>query len=364
MKKKIVIDARMIDASGIGTYLNNLIPRFFDKADQFEFCLLGERQKIGKKEWITDKIQIIDFPAPIYSIQEQIQFKKVIPDDCDLFFAPHYNIPYFYSGRLITTIHDVFHLAKENENKTILKTLYARMMLRAALKKSTAVMTVSNFSLEEMKKYNLPDIDKVTVVYNGVRQTDRNDLSRTTNSPEYILYVGNVKPHKNLKHLVGACITLYEQGKIDIKLIIVGQIDKFITGIPGFKENIAASKWNSRFIFTGRIDNNLLEKYYREALMLVHPSYYEGFGLPPLEAMATGTPCLVSKAASLPEICGNAALYCDPLDTDDIAKKIYRMITDPELRKRLTARGYQQIKKFDWDKTAENCISIFKNILR
>jgi len=350
---RLVIDARMYYASGIGTYLRNLIPIIINKRPDIKFIMLGDKRKLLETDWAgSENVDLIDCDIPIYSIKEQVKLPGIIPP-CDLFFSPHYNVPIFYSGKMIAVIHDIFHLSDENKQRTISQYLYARFMFRTALKKSTIVMTDSNFTFSEMRKYRLPCLDKVRVVYLGFGGYDKKPVKRNDKKKKYLLYVGNVKPHKNLIKLIEAYKQLHRQKKINIPLRIVGEAKKFITGLPELKKDISESSWSQWINFTGWVDDNELRNQYENAAALVLPSLYEGFGLPPLEAMACGCPCLVSKVASLPEICGDAVIYCDPYDVNDIADKIYTIIENRQLQAKLVSKGYERIKLFNWEKTAK-----------
>ncbi|MCP4706003.1 MAG: glycosyltransferase family 4 protein [candidate division Zixibacteria bacterium] len=350
---RLVIDARMYYASGIGTYLRNLIPIIVDQRPDIKFVIFGDKNKLQQTDWASKQnVKLIHCDVPIYSIKEQIKLPKIIPP-CDLFFSPHYNVPMFYSGKMICTIHDIFHLSDENKQRTIPQYLYARLLLRSALKKSEIVMTDSAFSLNEMGKYGLPCLEKVRVVYLGFGRDKTNTEKQSCQDKKHILYVGNVKPHKNLKRLIDAFKLLHQQKKINIPLRIVGEEKKFITGMPELRKDITESSWSKWIKFTGWVDDDELKIQYENAAVLVLPSLYEGFGLPPLEAMACGCPCVVSKAASLPEICGNAAIYCDPLKTDDIANKISTVLENSNLQLELISNGYERVKLFNWEKTAK-----------
>lgn len=357
----VVIDCRMWHSGGIGTYLRNIVPYIVSLMPNSQIYLLGDVTMLDKLS--SSKLEIIECTAPIYSIYEQIEFAKKIPK-CDLFFSPQYNIPLAYSGIQITTIHDIFHITDENNNNTILKKLYAKTMLSTALRKSTIVFTDSNFTLEEMKKYNLPCIEKVRVVYlSSNLEKIKIDKNLTNRENKHILFVGNIKPHKNLVRLVEAYKKLHSKFKSEIPLLIVGELENFITGIPGFKEEINQSSWSKWITFTGKISDNELISYYKDASFLILPSLYEGFGLPPLEAMACGCPTLVSNVASLPEICGNAALYCDPYNTEDIANKMHQLLTDHKLRDKLIKNGFEQVQKFKWENTAKAFVDVIQKVV-
>jgi len=355
---RLVIDARMYYASGIGTYLRNLIPVVVKKQPDFQFIIIGDKTKLAETDWAGSKnVELIDCTIPIYSIKEQLKLPGLIPPN-GLFFSPHYNIPVFYSGPKITTIHDIFHLSNENKQRTFSQYFYARAMLRLAMKKSKIVMTDSEFTLSEMKKYGLPCLEKVRVVYLGFGgQLDSYEPGNSKKG-DYLLYVGNVKPHKNLRRLIDAYKSLINANKINLPLRIVGEAEKFITGMPELKQEISKSSWSEKITFTGWIDDNELKAQYDNAAALILPSLYEGFGLPPLEAMASGCPSVVSTTGSLPEICGDASLYCDPYDVNDIAAKIVEVLENELLRRELIVKGYERLKLFNWNNTAEKFVSI------
>ncbi|MFH2035108.1 MAG: glycosyltransferase family 1 protein [Candidatus Zixiibacteriota bacterium] len=359
---KLTIDIRMYRASGIGTYLRQLLPIIIEEKKDWTFFLLGDTKSFSDEKIIkNDNVRLIVCRAPIYSFAEQYELIKKIPVESDLYFSPHYIAPYFYRGKMVATIHDIFHISDQNQDKTWLKNSYARIMLKRVLNNAKIIMTDSEFTRQEMIKYNLPSIEKVRVVYIGLGiEREKFSDDKLGGPGKYLLYVGNVKPHKNLRRLIDAYKTLIEQNRINIPLKIVGESENFITGMPELREEILNSKWSSLINFTGWVDHETLIDYYRHATALVHPSLYEGFGLPPLEAMACGVPAIVSRAASLPEICGEAVLYCNPFDISDIADKISQIISERELRENLVKRGYQQIKKYNWKTTAESLYTIFE----
>ena len=161
----------------------------------------------------------------------------------------------------------------------------------------------------------------------------------------YFLYVGNIKPHKNLGTLIRAFNSLVEDFPYD--LVLVGKREGFITGDSA--TILRAGEQSGRVHFTDHVDDGVLKQYMAHAEALVFPSLYEGFGLPPLEAMAAGCPVIASSAASIPEICGDAALYCDPHSSEDIAGKIRLLAGDVTLRNELRRKGVKHAKQFTWD---------------
>lgn len=343
---RITIDARMIESSGIGTFLRNMLKRLIAQKKNWDFYIIGDKNKLHKYEWANSKnVKLIYCEAPVYSIKEQIVFPLLIPKDSDLLWVPHYNIPLLYSGTLLVTIHDVFHLAMPRFVDGIHKKLYARFMFYMVKKKADKITTVSVFTKNEIKKYLGLDDTRIDVIYSGVDE-EWFDIQKEydVHNVPYILYVGNVKPHKNLITLVNAFLRVKDE--VDYDLIIVGKKEGFITGDNQVIEFASSAK--DRIFFTGFIDDSILKQYYKQASIFVFPSLYEGFGLPPLEAIASGCKrVLCSNAASIPEVCGDMVQYFDPLNVEELAD----CIKSPETQ---TSRGHEMF--FDWQDCVDKLV--------
>lgn len=324
--KNITVDARMINSSGIGTVIKNILKRMIVLKPEWNFFILGNLLELRKYDFFKqNNVKLISCEAPIYSIKEQIELIKKIPKETDVMWSPHYNIPIFYKGKLIVTVHDVFHLAMPQFVKGIHKRLYARFMFNMVKYKANKIICVSNFTASELEKYVSIDKNKVEVVYNGIDKEWFNvNLEKPVYDKPYLLYVGNVKPHKNLINLVKAFELIKD--KIPHDLIIVGKKEGFITGDKNIFK--LTEKMSDRIIFTGYIDDNLLKQYYKQADLFIFLSLYEGFGLPPLESLATGTRVICSDILVLKEICKNMVDYFEPLDIDSISRCIIKNINN------------------------------------
>lgn len=365
----LVIDARLIKASGIGVYLKNIIPSLLD---DFKITLLGDIEQLMQEEW-SRRTQIISCQAPIYSIKEQLALRNKIPT-CDLLWSPHYNIPLLpiKAKKRVVTIHDVYHLAYKH-TLTSPQKLYSKLLLNAAVRVSDKIITVSNFSKSEIIKYTNARQELVHVVHNGVDRnrfanSNRKELSEAAKmqfpflKKKFILFVGNVKPHKNLLTLLHAFNSLQEEF-LDYYLVIVGKREGFITGDTQIAALIEQQEFlQKRVIFTGHVPDEILPSLYRAASLFVFPSFYEGFGLPPLEAMASGCPVVASCAASIPEICGDAAEYFDPHDPIALANTIYRVLNSVKVQEKLIENGSKQIRNFTWSKAAEKHLFLLKEL--
>ena len=352
----VAIDARMMHHSGIGTYIRQIVPGVVKARPGYRFTLIGARDHISALGWPGEgQVQVRACSAPIYSIGEQFALKSAIPDDVTLFWAPHYNIPILYRGRLMVTIHDVAHLARPDFSPGFHRRLYARAMFSMVRRNADAIICDSDFTALEYRRLVGTGRATPTTIHLGI--DERWTMVRQRHRPHprpFFVFVGNVKPNKNLRALVRAMAMVRDSLPHD--LIVVGKKEGFATGDP--ETIIAAAQLGDRIHFTGFVETELLEQFIAFADALVMPSLYEGFGLPPLEAMAAGCPVSVSRAASLPEVCGDAALYFDPTDHGDLASCLKRLANDESLRDSLRERGYQRVRQFQWERSMDDTLAV------
>ena len=362
----LTVDARMLHASGVGTYLQNLLPRLVKLLPEVRFCLLGNTSALhalfdSADVGPTHQVCVLGCNAPIYSPREQLELLRLIPRDTGVFWSPHFNIPLGYRGKLLVTVHDVFHLAMPEYVQGFHRRFYARAIFSAVGRRATAILTDSAFTQAELMRFiNTERLPPIYPIHLGVDNAwFALPASPRPHPKPYILFVGNVKPHKNIRGLIDAFTQLAPDSSYD--LIIVGQREGFITADTQVAAQ--AQALGDRVIFTGWLTDSQVKQYVAHAGALVLPSFYEGFGLPPLEAMACGTPVIVSDAASLPEICGDAALYCDPHSPQDIADKIQRLMSDEVLREDLRQKGLGRAKQFSWDACAQETLAVLEQVL-
>ncbi|QMU31553.1 glycosyltransferase family 4 protein [Adhaeribacter radiodurans] len=360
----MVIDARLMDTSGIGTVCQNVIPLLKSK---FNIILLGKRAVLQHFSWI-DSIQIIEFSTNIYSLKEQLDYFSKIPV-CDYFLSPHYNVPILpiKAKKRIVIIHDVNHIALA-ANLNIIKRLYARWILASALKLSDIIFTVSNFSKSEIIKFFHVKENMINTLVLGVDKaifklydaSEKQSIQVKYNLPEkFILYVGNVKPHKNLITLIKAFALLKAESFGELgKLVIVGKKEGFITSDLNLDSEIERLKLRDDIIFTGFVESQDLPIIYNLASLFVFPSFYEGFGLPPVEAMACGCPTLVSNVSSLPEVCIDASLYFNPYDPKELAQSIHLILKDKSIQEELRTKGFYLTANYNWQNTADKMTEV------
>lgn len=265
--------------------------------------------------------------------------------------------PYFYKNNIIT-IHDLcFKLYPEFFSRKF-TTLYNFLVPRLA-RRARHIITVSQHSKSDICEHFLIPPEKVTIAGNAVNFEDAGS-NQTSPYPEpYILAVGALEPRKNIPNLIAAFRKLPER---NLRLVIVGKNDLHVFRQTQERLCNSGATEDKRVIFTGYLDDHKLTTLYRHAIGFCYPSFYEGFGLPPLEAQAQGCPVIVSRRASLPEVFGDSALYCDPENIDNIAHMLQILIDDQDLRERLKLAGLKNCRRFSWRQSTEKIVTaIFKS---
>ena len=345
----------------MGTYLRNLLPAVIASFPGNKFCLLGDMAVLSALKWTnSSNVRLVQACAPMYSLAEQWELIKIIPKETTLFWATHYNIPLLYRGKMLVTVYDLFHMARPELVGGLHKRLYAKVMFNAVRQRAVAILTISHFTKDEFIRFTGEPKQAIYPIHLGVSE----DWFSIPSAPspydrKYVLYVGNVKPHKNLSSLVQAFGSVCD--KIPHDLVIVGKKEGFITGDNAVSKE--AVKLGSRVHFTGYVDDNTLKQFFAHADALVFPSFYEGFGLPPLEAMAAGCPVLSSDAASLPEICGDATVYFDPRNSQEMARKLVEVLTDAKLNTSLRKKGFEHVKQFTWTNCVHQTCDVIRGVL-
>ena len=366
---RIAIDARKLHDFGIGTYVRNLVQQLARLDQTTEYVLLCREGDVGIAAQLGPNFRAVIEHSRPYSVSEQFRIPlALIQMHADLFHAPHYVLPPLVPCRSVVTIHDCIHLMFPQYLPSRLAYTYARASIWSAIRRAERVLTVSEASKADILRcYDVP-ADKIVVTYNAiddrflaepaevdvVRARERYQLT-----DPFILYVGNIKPHKNLERLIEAFDQVRRQGFDELTLVIIGdQISK----LQGLRRAVHRHKLHKQVRFLGFVAPEVLTVLYRLARVFVFPSLYEGFGLPPLEAMASGTPVLSSNVSSLPEVLGDAALLVDPYSADAIADGIVRLLTDEALRATLKARGLAKVREYSWEASVRKVLEIYEEI--
>ncbi|CAN5351648.1 glycosyltransferase family 1 protein [soil metagenome] len=341
----ITIDARMSEVSGIGTYIQAVVPRVIARWTDARFTLLGSADMLQRVFASNPRVTHRQLETPVLSLLEQFALLRAIPRDTSLLWSPHLNIPYFYRGALAVTVHDVFHLSPFNASRA--KRVYATVMFRRIVQHARVVFCNSDFTAAQLTTcVGSPRVLRTTKLGADPHWFEVGGVACT--DPPYFLAIGNIKPHKNLRRLIEAFQRVADE--IPHRLLLVGQRaglrtidDEVQTLAPGLA---------SRIEFTGYVTQATLERYISGCDALIHPSLYEGFGLPPVEALASGKPVAVSRVTALPEVCGPMADYFDPHDVESIAAALRKRARASVGSSEEQASRRQWARQFDWDRCA------------
>ena len=366
---RIGIDARKLHDFGIGTYIRNLLRHLARIDSQTEFVILCRPEDRETLAAIGENFRPVRESSGNYSIAEQIRIPWALGrEGVTLFHAPHYVLPPLVRCRSVVTIHDCIHLMFPQYLPNRAALFYAKTSISLAARRATRVMTVSESSKRDILRFVDTQPEKIDVIYNAyderfaiepreddvVRVRERYQLH-----DEFVLYAGNVKPHKNLERLIDAFHFVRKRGLDHLKLVLIGdEISKY----TALRRAVHKHQLHKYVRFLGYLPEETLAVMYRLAGVFVFPSLYEGFGLPPLEAMASGTPVVTSNVSSLPEVAGDAAVLVDPYDPQAIADGIYRVLTDERLRRDLVHKGIARAGQFSWEQSVRRIRAIYGEV--
>lgn len=373
---RIGIDARLYrrSAAGIGRYSHNIIANLLaiDKHSDYVLFMTKEDKKDFVKEKIkSQNLKIIETPIPHYSLKEQRELAKIISkENCDLVHFLNFNFPINYKGKFITTIHDLtlFYYPQAAKETNFLKRLAFKHIFKKACEKSNKIIAVSNSTKKDIiEKFKIQN-SKIKVIYEAA---DDKILSKNSNleakikqeyslSGKIILYVGQFRGHKNISGLLKAYKILKKNE--DVTCVILGGELKSLKKIVDMDKFLSDNIKSGKILIPGFVNDDELAAWYHLANCFVFPSFYEGFGLPGLEAMSIGLPVVASNTSSLPEIYLNGAIYFNPHDPQEIADKISMVLKDDKFREDLTERAARIVKKYSWKKTAQETLQLYKSI--
>jgi glycosyltransferase involved in cell wall biosynthesis len=366
---RVAIDTRKIHDFGIGTYIRNLLRQLARIDQNTEYILLCREPDLGIAAQLGPNFRGVVEPSPNYSLREQIHVPWLLRRERpDVYHAPHYVLPPAVRCRSVVTIHDCIHLMFPQYLPNRAAYAYARASMWAAARRSDRILTVSEASKRDILHFFNVKPEKIVVVYNAI-----DEHFSTTPSEEqvarireryqldhkFVLYVGNIKPHKNLVRLIEAFDELRQGDLEDLKLLIIGDQ---ISRLPALRRAVHRHKLHKQVRFLGYVGDDQLAILYRLASVFVFPSLYEGFGLPPLEAMASGTPVVTSNVSSLPEVVGDAAVLVNPYDVDAIVDGLRRVLTDPVLAADMSRKGIERAREFSWERSVAKTWAVYQTI--
>jgi len=368
----IGIDARKLKDFGIGSYIRNLLDAMSRRpeAARYRFRIYARRADRDVMPQLPANFEVVEEDAPGYSLAELTRFAfRLFRDRLDLFHATHYVLPPLRS-RAVVTIHDIIHLLYPQFLPSRAALVYARVMIRRALRRADRIITVSYNSKRDLVDYFGIVPARVDVIYNGVSPrfcADVSDEDRARVTAKYglrrpyLLFLGGEKPHKNVQNVVRA-FGEARRTRPDLPhvLALAGPMPKNSARIDAL---IAALDLGPAIARPGLIDEADLPGLLSGADVLLYPTLYEGFGLPVVEAMACGTPVLTSSTSALQEIAGGYSYLVDPLDVDAIARGIVALATDPKVRADFVELGRKRALDFSWDKAAERKLEVYAEAL-
>ncbi|MEI7452097.1 MAG: glycosyltransferase family 1 protein [Candidatus Falkowbacteria bacterium] len=389
--KRIGIDARFYGplGKGLGRYTQEIVDNVINIDKDNEFVVFLSKDNFDELLIAPEDIhrvkKVLATPR-WYTLQEQLVMPYLILQErLDLMHFPHFNVPILTPVKFIVTIHDLiltkFPTVRASTLHPLIykvKNLAYRFVISTAMRRAQKIIAVSDFTKDDIVSQFGIVPDKISVIYEGVsnlskgsdslfvkKLDDSDTLERLKISGQFILYVGNAYPHKNLEKLLNIFADFHKNNG-DIKLVLVGRHDYFYNRLIDLARQLGLYSGKNDYdavIFPGYVPDVELGVLYKKALFYIFPSSYEGFGLPPLEAMAKACPVLSSNRSSMPEILGDAAYYFNPEDDVDFLKKMNEFKSDELLRQELVARGLKLIKKYNWWECASATLEIYKKVL-
>lgn len=368
---RIGIDCRFWGEQGHGRYVRNLVRELAKVDHENEYVIFLRQKDYDSVNFTNPKFVKVRADIRWYTLKEQcilpwIYYKA----NLDLLHVPHFNIPVLYYKPLIITMHDltVSHFPSIRSTTLPLpiwktKRFLYHIVLWIALQRARTIITVSDFVKGEVQRHYPFTKDKIVVTHEAVEQLFINRAQQMPlNDPhinaaklqygikdQYLIYIGNVHPHKNIERVIRVFCRLHEKLP-NVQLVLAGKDDYFQKRLK-----METGKWKleNSIVWTGFVPDDDLIALLKGAAAFVFPSLMEGFGIPPLEAMACGTPTIVSNAASLPEVCGDASAYFNPKDEDEMYARMNEVLTNADLRAQLIQKGYQQTAKYSWKTLAQ-----------
>lgn len=363
---RIVIDARIINST-TGRYVERLLHHLqeIDKTNDYIILLLEKDTDYWQPSASNFSVEIADFDQ--FSLDEQFGLKKLLDNlapDLVHFCMPHQ--PAFYRGKKITTFHDLTLLKVYNSDKNWLmyhiKQAVGYFVFKQIIASSEHIITPSDFSKNEIINFSKRAEGKITTIFNAADISTTETESYDLPFKQFIMYVGHQSDYKNIRRLASSHQRLIKKYP-ELGLVLVGSLGGSKNTSALNNKEFFIEKGYKNILFTGFVPDSQLNWLYENTSAYVFPSLMEGFGLPGLEAMRHGAPVVSSNATCLPEVYGDAAHYFDPTDITDMAKAIDEVLSDDELRKTLVKNGHKQVKKYSWEKTAQQTHDVYMKVL-
>jgi len=368
---RIAIDIRKINEFGVGTYIWNLVRNLAGIDPQNEYLLIGSHRNFHELGPLPPNFR------QLYQPEEETLWKHhiTIPfalrrQNVDIVHVPHHEAPFFNPSKLVVTMHDCVHLLFPHEDSSKFQNYRSYLQTKRVVESAKHVLAVSKATKEDLIHiFELPE-SKISVVHNALDERfafaynpeeRKHVLERYQLKDPFVLYSGKIRPHKNLHRLIEAFAVLKSELIDDdkyknLKLIIIGdELSKH----QYLRLTVIRSGAQQDVRFFGFVPYPILRVFYQSAALFAFPSLYEGFGLPPLEAMANRTPVIASNTSSLPEVLDDAAVLVNPENVFDIARGMKLILYDEVLRQKLIQKGIEQVSKFSWKLAAQKVLQIY-----
>jgi glycosyltransferase involved in cell wall biosynthesis len=369
---RIAIDIRKINEFGIGTYIWNLVRNLAAIDGQNEYLLIGSTRNFHELGPLTPNFK------HLYQADEDTPWRHhiAIPiavrrQNVDIVHVPHHEAPLFSPSKLVVTVHDCVHLLFPHEDSSKFRNYRSYLQTKRVVESARHVLAVSKSTKEDLINIFETPESKISVVHNALDERfaithtpeeRKHVLERYQLKDPFVLYSGKIRPHKNLHRLIEAFAVLKSELSEDeryknLKLIIIGdELSKH----QYLRLTVIRSGAQQDVRFFGFVPYPILRVFYQSATLFAFPSLYEGFGLPPLEAMASRTPVIASNTSSLPEVLDDAAVLVNPENVFDIARGMKLILFDEVLRQKLVQKGVEQVAKFSWRVAAQKVLQTYE----
>jgi glycosyltransferase involved in cell wall biosynthesis len=371
---RVALDIRRAGDFGIGTYLRNILEQLARQDDGAEYLLIGARRHFDEVGPLPENFTWLPYDAEPGSLRTHLHLPIVLENHrVDLLHMPWFYAPAIVPCRLVITMHDLTEIAAPSVGTSPVVRSGRLWFARRALERADRILAVSESAKRELERvFGVPG-SKIEVIYNAVDERFLSEplpadadriLERHAVSGPYILYAGNVRPQKNLARLIEAFAVVKDELKGDselgnLKLLVIGDS---LAPHPDLRRAVVRTRLREDVRFLGFVPFATLRAFYAKARAFVFPSLYEGFGLPPLEAMANGTPVLASDASAMPEILGDAALFVNAENVFDLARGIRQILTEEVLREALIRRGYALVHRYSWERSAAQVRAAYESV--
>ena len=371
---RIAIDATILrnQNTGTGFYIINLITGLLNADADNEYIIFGDKKIIDKLVPVNKKnfrVENVKFKSRIFRVFWQlfVLSSKLRKMQINVLHSTNYITPLFkFKLRVIVTVNDLtFFLFPEKF--TVTKRLFFKFMVPIFVKRADEIIAASENTKKDILKFFKIPVEKIAVTFESYPAYYNSNISKEDSAivldkygiiKNYFLFVGMIEPRKNILSILKAFIELDEE--LDEDLIIVGKKGWYYREIEQFMDNIKDKKLKNKIIFTGFVSELELVSLYQNATIFLYPSFYEGFGIPPLEAMVCGVPVITSNTSSLPEVVGDAAIQINPYNYLELKEAIKFLKENPHKRSEMSVKGKEQAKKFSLDEFTRNTINIYK----